>query len=127
MSVDKPRPGGLNNNYTDISNVNWNDHHNQVQEGKHIPTDFADPKTEKVKLLSSSIVIGQNESIVDHAKNYQDVVRVDKTDLNQKQKHAEDMNLQMTSWNNMSSSPTKKPSTVAGGPRYMEATKSSSI
>lgn len=93
MSVDKPRPGGLNNNYTDISNVNWNDHHNQVQEGKHIPTDFADPKTEKVKLLSSSIVIGQNESIVDHAKNYQDVVRVDKTDLNQKQKHAEDMNL----------------------------------
>lgn len=28
--VDKPRPGGLNNNYTDISYVNWNDHHNQV-------------------------------------------------------------------------------------------------
>jgi hypothetical protein len=70
LPVDKPRPGGLNNNYTDISYVNWNDHHNQVQEGKHISTDFVDPKTQKVKHLSSNIVLGQNESIVDHAKNF---------------------------------------------------------
>jgi hypothetical protein len=31
VNAENPiRPGGLNNNYTEISHVNWNDHHNQV-------------------------------------------------------------------------------------------------
>lgn len=71
VKADNPtRPGGLNNNYTEISYVNWNDHHVQVQEGKHISTDFVDPKTQKVKHLSSNIVMGENDSLVNHAKNF---------------------------------------------------------
>lgn len=40
-----PRPGGLNNNYTEISYVSFMDPHVQVQSKGHITQDYVDAKT----------------------------------------------------------------------------------
>ena len=119
ITVSKPSDVvGKVNNYKDLASTNWKDSHLQVQEKRHVQDNFGklyarvipivDSKTSKVRMLESNIQIGDNEDKGKVAKAFQRSITNDKSQLSISQRYAEDVNLQVSQWKNMSSSPTKK-------------------
>ena len=60
-------------------------------------------------MLGSNVHMGENDDVGEKARQLEKDLRSHKANLSQAQGYAEKMNLQMSAWQQMPSSPTKRP------------------